>query len=113
MSGYLQGNALSLLMPKDQTQASTLNGLGLSTMYGANALMDGSGGGLGQVLNNYQQQQAGLDVGMMGEGQAKSNVNGSISGQQAAEDNPWGYGQQQYDPGAQYTSLYQTGNIIG
>lgn len=113
MSGYLQGNALGLLMPKDQTQASTLNGLGLSTLYGSNALMEGSGGALEQTMDAYQQRMSSMDIPQIGEGQAPGGINQGIHMQQASEDNPFGQGEQQYDPGVMYTSLYQTGNIIG
>ena len=110
---YIQGNALGLLMPQDQTQAQSLQPIGAGTIYGAQGLSDWSGRGLNAVMDAYSQKQDAYDVGKIGQGQAQNGFGSGISMQQAAEDNPYGYGQQQYDPGAHFTSLYQTGKIIG
>lgn len=111
MSGYLQSNALGLVMPKDQSLGSTLGGLGLSSLHGAQGLLPSNH--LSSIVDQMKQRDASIPGLKIGEGQSKNQFQSGISMQQAAENDPFGYGRQEYDPGEQYGSIYQTGGIIG
>lgn len=108
---YLQNNALGLLLPEDQSQASTYGSLGLSSMYGNQAMLNP--GHLGDSIKAYESKMDGINVGQIGQGQSQNPYGNGISMQQSAESNPFGYGSQEYDPGNYGNSLYQTGKIIG
>ena len=111
MQNYLQNNALGLLLPEDQSQGSTLGGLGLSTIHGPGTTLQSSH--LSDVLGDYNKRMDAIEVPKMGQGQAKNPYSAGIATQQAAESDPYSIGSQEYDPGVQYTSIYQTGNILG